>query len=497
MGEVRVSQLLLGLAAVGAVIAVVAIAGSMGWPVVHDAALMHYLGWRLWEGDLPWVDVIDVNLPATYLLHMGLHGAFEGSALAWRVLDLLMLALASLASFALVRPHGRSAGVLAAVAIVVLHLSRGAEAVGQRDFFVGTLELLASWAVLAWLERREGTAWRMGLAGVALGWCVATKPTAVAFLVVVWAVLGLAWRRGEVSGRELGMGLASLMTGFTVVVGSGFAWVAMAGVWDPFWTFWTTYMPLYRKTGGIPWWELLLRLRETPAAALLPLAPFHLWVVGQTDRSRALLLAGGVLAGAAHFIGQAKGYTYHLEPYAFFLVPAGLLGIQRAWEGVPWRTIGPATGLAAAITLGISGWWALSDDGIDEVQLAAAHSVGEIVGDDETVAVLDLAQGGVQGLFYARKKQHSRYIYDFYFYHDLAEEPVRSARKAFYAELDADPPTWILLFENSWPARTYERVTTFRLLERILRKDYVLVSEQHGFRAYQHEDAVEPANEAP
>ena len=44
---------------------------SLGWPLIHDAPLMHYIAWVIAEGGIPYRDVFDMNLPGVYLIHAG------------------------------------------------------------------------------------------------------------------------------------------------------------------------------------------------------------------------------------------------------------------------------------------------------------------------------------------------------------------------------------------------------------------------------------------
>ena len=56
----------LGLAALTAALAW----RSRGWPLIHDAPLMHYVAWRIGRGAVPYRDLFDMNFPGVYLLHM-------------------------------------------------------------------------------------------------------------------------------------------------------------------------------------------------------------------------------------------------------------------------------------------------------------------------------------------------------------------------------------------------------------------------------------------
>src|SRR5260370_11909792 len=43
---------------------------SCGWPLIHDAPLMHYIAWLIGQGAVPYRDAFDMNLPGVYLLHL-------------------------------------------------------------------------------------------------------------------------------------------------------------------------------------------------------------------------------------------------------------------------------------------------------------------------------------------------------------------------------------------------------------------------------------------
>jgi hypothetical protein len=42
---------------------------SLGWPLIHDASLFHYIGWLVGQGLVPYRDIFDMNLPGIYLVH--------------------------------------------------------------------------------------------------------------------------------------------------------------------------------------------------------------------------------------------------------------------------------------------------------------------------------------------------------------------------------------------------------------------------------------------
>src|SRR2546423_14559338 len=63
---------------------------SLGWPLIHDAPIMHYIAWRIGEGAVPYRDLFDMNFPGAYLLHLAVlrtlgagDGAWRGFAPGW------------------------------------------------------------------------------------------------------------------------------------------------------------------------------------------------------------------------------------------------------------------------------------------------------------------------------------------------------------------------------------------------------------------------------
>ena len=65
---------------------------SLGWPLVHDAPLMHYVAWRIAEGAVPYRDLFDMNFPGVYLLHLLVVRTLGAGDLPWRLFDLAWLA---------------------------------------------------------------------------------------------------------------------------------------------------------------------------------------------------------------------------------------------------------------------------------------------------------------------------------------------------------------------------------------------------------------------
>ena len=181
--------------------------GSLGWPLVHDGPLMHYVAARLLEGAAPYRDLFDMNWPGVYLAHalaLVVLGRGDG---AFRAFDLAILAGTTAGLVAALRPFGRR-GAAAAVALFWLyHLAGGAWRAGQRDLLLCLP--LAGLAGAALADAARPRRWTLGLAAGALGVAVWIKPHAALLIpLVAW----LAWRRPPAergaAATVAGLGLA-------------------------------------------------------------------------------------------------------------------------------------------------------------------------------------------------------------------------------------------------------------------------------------------------
>src|SRR5262249_55714460 len=109
---------------------------SRGWPLIHDAPLMHYVAARIREGAVPYRDLFDMNFPGVYLVHLlGLvvGGPGDGS---FRALDLAVLAATLTGLGVALATFGRWA-VLSGMALFWLYpWGGGGWRAGQRDFLL-------------------------------------------------------------------------------------------------------------------------------------------------------------------------------------------------------------------------------------------------------------------------------------------------------------------------------------------------------------------------
>ena len=464
---------------------------SMGWPLVHDAPIMHYVAWRIAEGAVPYRDLFDMNFPGVYLLHLLVVTTLGAGDVAWRLFDLAWLAVTGALLFAIAAPWGRPAALGAALFFALYHLAGGAWQAGQRDLLLVAFLLAGALGVARWLETAGGGRPSAPLAagGVVLGAALTIKPHALVLVAGLGALIAVhAWRaRGHVAAA-----LAAFVAGAVVVPAVVVGWLAAAGALPAWSGIVLEYLlPLYARLGRSAGWSVYRPGAWIAIAVGVALSVGAAVTAGRFGARHAVVTAGA-LAGVVHFVAQGKGWEYHLYPLAAF---ATLLLFAEAGPAVA-RLRRPvaipllAVILAAGALLGdkataasAAGW---ERDKAARVRRLADELAARLRPGD-TVQVLDTTAGGIHALLRLGVREPTRFVYDFHFFHDVGHPTITALRAELVRGLDARPPRLIVLFEQGWPVGGYERLDAFvALRERLARYDLAVPGP--GYRIYAQRD---------
>jgi hypothetical protein len=447
---------------------------SRGWPLAHDAPLMHYIAWRILEGAAPYRDLFDMNFPGVYAAHALLLVTLGPGDHAFRVFDLTLLAAACAGLWRAVDGASAWGGLAAAALFTLYHVAGGPWLAGQRELL---LCVFLAWAAAAAVAAAEAPgarrARRLGGAGLALGAAVLVKPHAIVLVpaLLVWSARG-AW------GRR---GLAAAALGAAAPGAAALAWLAWRGGLGAFLDITLGYLiPLYSRLGrgdlldalagrdyGV---EVLAGLAAWTALGVAALAGGRRWT--------ALSVLGvGLVYGVAHFWVQGRGWEYHFYPLALFATALGAAGLGTALADGR-RALGVALIVALGVTAGAlwtkghrnlaPRWIAVKLARVDRVTAA----LRPLVASGRTVQVLDTTEGGIHALFRLGARQPSRFLYDFHFYHDVSHPYVRRLRGELMDALRGGRPVAVVVFVPGWPAGGYERLAGFPELEGWLRDGY-------------------------
>jgi hypothetical protein len=456
---------------------------SRGWPLIHDAPLMHYIAWRIGEGAVPYRDLFDMNFPGVYLLHMvalRLFGAGDGG---WRAFDLTWLAGTSLAAATLAAPWGRLAAAGAGLFFAVYHLAGGAWQAGQRDFLLCPFVLLGALGVARWAERlreRSSLAW----GGLALGAGITVKPHAGLFAAALIVLVAVVARRDD---RSPAVPLGIFAAAIAVAPLAAAAWLAAKGAFAGWREIVFDYLlPLYSRLGRpdrwtVHWWPLWIPIAAGVALSVGSALARHRFT------ARHAVVTLGLGYGIVQFFGQGKGWEYHLYPLAAFAAVVLFAEAGRLLESRKVVAVGLLACMAiSGVLLGLKGveaadaaWIAAKEHRVS----AVVADLGGRLGPEDFVQVLDTTEAGVHALLRLHAVQPTRFLYDFHFYHDRESRIVERLRAEFVASFDAHPPKFVVLLERGWPAGGYERVEGFAGL-RVRLSAYRVDRRRDGYIVY-------------
>jgi hypothetical protein len=468
------------------VLVLVLLVRSLPWPLIQDAPVMHYIAWRIGEGDVPYRDLYDINQPGVYVLHLALLRTLGAGDAAWRAFDIAWLAATAGALALLARPWGAVAAAGAALGFAAYHLAGGAWQAGQRDYLICVFLVAGTLGVVRWLEQRGG-AWSLGGAGLALGAAIGLKPYAVLFAGALGViVIVVAVRRRDVAEAIPAVG-AYVAGGLSVPVALG-TWLALAGglrAWVD--VVFGYALPVYGHLGrSAPWlghrWLGWIPLGLAASGALVAA------LLARRADARHLVAVIGVVYGVINYVGQSKGSEYHLYPLATFACVLAFSALKPALTaGRAWLNVAFIAVLAASLVLLTTKGLEASDapwiwDKERRVSVLA-DDLTRWLAPGDTVQVLDVADGGLQALLRLHVRQPTRFLYDVFFFHEPERPVVRAIRAEFVAALEARPPRFIVLMRG-WPSGDYDRLRYFPALAELLARRYDVVVTREGHRLY-------------
>lgn len=431
---------------------------SLRWPLMGDATYMHYAVRMIHAGMHPYADLIEMNMPGSYLLEIAYESVFGASSLGLRLYDLSLSLSAVVLLTYITRRH--LAGFCSGAFLVILHAQDGVMMGGERDYAMAVLLLLSVFALL-----RSGWLWTI-VTGFSLGAAICIKPTAIVFLPLCMAWLGShAWRKQ-----------------ITLLAATSFAPLA-CWLWLVHWhavdAFGATLHGLVRLHASIdnkPIAFLLIH-SVSPIAVL-----FCVWLVGtllQRHASReAWFLRACVLCGWLCYALQRKGFSYQRYPMLVFLLLIIAYDLAT-WVRSEKRTQYIAvTGIAIAVGLALMLTTRVTQFSVRQPETALAHDITSF-GHGGTVQCMDTAGPCIAGLERLHLLQATGLLYDCYL--TQANNPITlGLRQRFMNTLLQHAPH-VLVITNSvcyGEPRRFDKYQEWPAWDLFLSQNYTLVQER-------------------
>ncbi len=454
---------------------------SRRWPLVNDAALIHYISFMMDGGRAPYRQLIEMDLPGTFLLDWSVVHLLGPGPVAWRVFDAFVMLCASAAMVAIARPERWIAGVLGSGTFWLLHLRDGIGQAGQRDLVEAAL--LLGMVAFVFHGIRRGRAWPLLPAGLCAGAAATIKPDALVCAVLVFALLP---QRGRWGGRSPGAPALAAATGLLLPFAAvGFSlWREHAVA--AFWHTATEIIPYYASLGRLPlpallrnWMPAPLRLLAVVTIALA-VAARRRWRWEQT------VLAAGVLWGLGSFLLQGKGFPYQRYPTMAFLVLLASLVCAEALGAPGWRRVLAAAtvGFMAFVLAPLSLARTVHAEWNSALLVSLQSDLGQLggAGLDGSIQCIDSIVGCNTVLLRLGLHQQTGLVTDFLVFGPDTVPAVQRTRAVFWKEMGTRLPRVLVVTGALHPRASdevaFDKLAMWPAFAHLLASRYDLVTER-------------------
>ena len=303
------------------------LAGYFFPPINHDVGAILAVSQRWVDGQKLYVDVIDENLPLTFIVHAlpvltakVLPGGVPFWFTAWVVAGIFgsFFACSRLIRLVPSADHALTAGLLPPVLLFLFTVLPN-EHFGQREHI---MFVAAAPYLFASMARAEGvsTSRRTGVAiGLVAGVAFALKPyfLAIPAAVELYLLIRRGWRptfRDEIPWSILAVAIVHLVLMYTVFSAYGLFVMPLA-------------IEAYSPIGDAGWWEILTG--DVMAPTLIALLIFGAFAIFLTRTLAARVVVAFGIGAAISAIAQAKGWPYHLLPALSIAILLAALTISQ------------------------------------------------------------------------------------------------------------------------------------------------------------------------
>jgi len=296
---------------------------TLTWPLVNDGPLMHYIGWLIHQGAVPYRDIFDMNFPGTYLMHWLILCVPGNIDLNWRIFDLTLLASTLLFMVKLLPPKAYWSASAVCIAFTLFYIGLGNRFAGERDMVMLPLEMGGALCLLHFIEDKRLCFWRVFVAGTLFGAAATIKPFGLTMLILEMGLVASILFLREHSWKTIAMVWCIAIAGFMVPVGSVLLWLyAIGGLTEFVDILWNYIIPIYSQCNAQNRHGFrclgLLENYHLPLFLTTALILTAYMAYSRRHETRFAIVVVAFLAGLAQYAFQGKGLLYHMIPAVGF-----------------------------------------------------------------------------------------------------------------------------------------------------------------------------------
>jgi hypothetical protein len=471
---------------------------TMHWPLVGDAALMHYDVFLMDHGMALYRDVVDPNMPTTLLIEGEVVHLFGGGALAWRLFDFFLLVISGIAMIVICRPYDWFAGFFAAALYALIHGRDGPIQLGQRDLTMTAFLLIGVAFLFEGLrtspsERakpaKPSKPWMTALFGVFCGAASTIKPSVLLLTPVLLVTTAVVLKRRQ---RPFLSHLICGILGMLAPMAAVLAYVVHKHILKAFLATLFDLLPYFVRLDARSYAYLIT---HSISSVMLPITilwlPIALTRKNWLTWERGALLVG-VAFGLASFCLQRKGYPYHRYPSEAFLLLLIAIDFTTVFHRLDAQKLSrrlASIGIVVGTLLvgGGSTIHALRQDRHPLEFTSLLESDLNRLGQNNLaghVQCLDMADGCIPVLYDMKVVQATGFLYDCYMLSTVEGAERDRYREAFWQAMTKNPPAIFVVSSHDCdaypvrPAYNYRKISRWPLFDDYLKTHYRLDVER-------------------
>jgi len=471
------------------------VVGTIHWPLVGDASLMHYVVFLMQHGMAPYRDIVDMNMPGSYLVEWAQMRVFGPGAMGLRLFDLSLMGVAALAMVAITWPQDWFAGVYAAALLLLIHGRDGVDQMAERDLTM-TVLLLVGYAFLFHALRRQtenpprSLLWAMALSGACFGIAATLKPTVVPLEFVLLALL--AWQSNknrQPRSTSVAALIGSSLSGFAIPFAIALFFLAREHALHAFWSILTGLVPYHASIGRLP---IRYFLRYSIRPGFSPLAVLCAGIAAARKdwrNNESLALWIGFAFGLLSLVAQGKGYPYHRYPSEAFLLLLAGLNFTAALQRPGLLRVAGMLGLCFGVLLlaPVSTAKTLHYDWKNQEFITLLQGDLNALGSANLsgrVQCLDTTAGCINTLYQMRLVQDTGFLYDCYFFAPQPSPAQAQLREQFWIAIQSKPPEVFVVTNQMCvsPASGYGKLDAWPQFQHYLDANYSLYAQRTATR---------------
>ena len=483
---------------------IVQAAYSLHWPIAHDEAPLFYETFLMHsEGRFPYRDIFDFQMPGSYIAYNIIGIISNFGPLRIRIIDLTILAALIFITYRAMQNYGRIPAITAGILFALKYLQGGPSLSLQREYL---LLIFLSLSLLVGMRDSLTPKHRLTL-GLIFGLSAIIKPHAGSGLIpyLIFDIIDLIKRSNLTLLKAVTKSLIPAAIGVAIPIILVTVWLAFNHALTPFLDIAKNYWPLYSQING--------QMEITPTDGRFTFLLSQLWRLGGhglwllpvafgiyfNQNKQTYLLASLAFVYAIYPALSGQFFPYHYIPFTYFIILLASTSLSTTNSQPPTANLTPATFnlissfiLLSVILLQVRPSQtflrqlegkpiATSSDRSAEFTRFLEKNLEP----GDQVQPLDWTGGTLLAMLETHAPIATDYIFDFYFYHHVANPYIQSIRADFMKQLETSSPRFILevtAIDKPWvsgndTSRDFPELRTFldeHYSVRIEKDDYII-----------------------